>query len=268
MKKGEKEEKGKMDRRIGREDLENTEIIWRFPLNEQKKEENLKTIRQAVLHKRIRKFPSFWEIVWCQMHFQSWRHWIVQGGVLLTAFLFTYMLQKRKFGENDSLAACSVFLVFAGNFCLNGVARLFSRNMAELEQTLYLNLKQMVCIRMVEAGLVDLGILALFVGTMGRGLESGFWGSLFYMSVPFLWSAVLYLHMLRISRSRFSVFWQFAVGMLCGVMSFFPACIAQAYEPKYMQIWQSLCIIGVLLLVVEVSGIFGNIERGDNLCLS
>lgn len=239
---------------------------WRFPLNEQKKASSLFLIRQEIQQKRIQRRPTFAENVWNQLRFHSWKHWAMQGALLLAAMLLAFWFYKSGDNGADSIAACSVFLVFAGNICLSSVAQLFSYHMAELEKTLYLDLKQMVCIRMLEAGILDLAILALLTGFLAGAHRT--FAYFLYLLVPFLWSDVLYLHMLARFRSIFSGFWQLSAGLLCAVLAVFPAFWEDAYSVGHLPAWGLLCAAGCLMLAAEIHAIFTNIEGGDNICLN
>ncbi|MCI8598194.1 MAG: hypothetical protein HFJ10_07120 [Lachnospiraceae bacterium] len=239
---------------------------WRFPLNERKKLESLSYIHQETACKRIRYVPSFTEFIWNELRFQSWKHWLLQGSLLLAALCLALFLRKMEATDIETLAACSVLFVFAGNLILSSIARLFSWHMAELEQTLYVSLKQMVCIRMLEAGITDLMILAVFLGTLG-GHTMDVGSSLLYMLVPFLWSDTLYLHMLVCFRNT-SNFRSLGQGVLCGMMTLIPLMWESVYDPEWRGTWLLLAAAGIFLLTAEVFHIFGKIERGDNICLN
>lgn len=248
------------------------ESAWKFPLDEERKARALTLIRQETMKKQIRHYPSFWETIWNQIRFQTWRHWVSQGSVLLAALLLVYWVREKAIGGRDSIAVCSVFLVLSGNICLSGVARLFSWHMAELEQTLYLNLKQRVCIRMLEAGLADALILGIVTGSLGSKAGVGTGAYLLYMLVPFLWSDTFYLHMLTSFRGifarGFSGFWQISIGILCGMFSLFPVFWEDAYEAEYVIVWAVLLVTGFLALALEICKMFRKIERGESLCLN
>ena len=140
--------------------------------------------------------------------------------------------------------------------------------MAELEQTLYLNLKQMVCIRMLEAGIAGLIILVLFLITTGDRSPAGIGSSLIYMLVPFLWSDTLYLHMLISLRNASSGFRSFALGLLCGAPVLFPVLWETLYRPEYLILWQILAVAGLLTLAGELRRLLGKIETGDAICMN
>ncbi len=240
---------------------------YRFLLDERKKAQCLSAVRLEASRKRIRHAPAFRELIWDQLRFHSWKHWVLQGALLLAAMLLSLILRRRQADDFHTLAACSVFLVFAGNICLSHVGNLFSFHMAELEQTLYLNLKQMVCIRMLEAGIADLALLALFLATTG-GSPSKIGTSLIYMLVPFLWSDVLYLHMLTSLRSTSSAFRSFALGLLCGALAIFPLYWEFLYQSEYLFLWQGLAAAGLFMLFAEINRLICRIEEGDSMCLN
>lgn len=241
---------------------------WRFPLDEDAKEKSLAAIQRAAKEKHLRYHPSFRAKLWNQFRFQSWKCRASKGAVLLLAMLLAFWLNQKDVPYFKSIAACSVFLVFAGNLCLSGLGRLFSWHMAELEQTLYLNLKQMVCIGMLEAGIVDLAVLGfLAASTVARGQTSAY-ACLLYMLVPFLWSDILYLHMLTAMRSSQNEYLQLAAGIVCGLLSLFPLVWENPYQADYLPFWCGAAITGVLLLAAQIYRILGKIEGGDGLCLN
>lgn len=245
-----------------------SKMKWRFPVDERRKAACMREIRLQVEEKRFRRYPSFAENVWNELRFQSPWHWALQGGVLFAALLVAVWGSRMAGTNSVNIAASSVFIVFAGNICLSGVARLFSWHMAELEQTLYLNLKQMICIRMLEAGVVDSGVLAILTGVGGGCSVSGTGVYFLYMLVPFLWSDVLYLYMLTAFRNLFSGFGQTAAGVICGLLALFPAFLEKAYQPDYVPVWAALSVAGILVLGVELYRIPGKIERGEHVCLN
>lgn len=250
-----------MDDRMTRE-------TWRFPLDETKKQKSLAAIHEAADKKQLRQYPSFRENIWNQFRFLPWKCHAAQGLMLLAAMLLTLFLNRKNAEGIDSIIICSVFLVFAGNICLSSVGRLFSWHMAELEQTLYLNLKQMICIHMLEAGLVDLMILSLLTGFTGGLRSVGTGAYLLYMLVPFLWSDILYLYMLTAFRNALSGYLQFSAGLVCGLLAAFPAFFEEAYEAACLPLWGAAGAVGAVLLAVEIYRILGKIEGGDSLCLN
>lgn len=250
-----------MDNRMKREQ-------WRFPLEESKKERSLTVVQEAVEKKQLRRYPSFWENLWNQFRFLPWKCHAAQGGMLLAAMLLVSYLDWRNVEQMYSIVTCSVFLALAGNICLSGMARLFSWHMAELEQTLYLNLKQMVCIHMLEAGVVDLVILSLLTGLTGGSGSIGAGSRLLYMLVPFLWSDILYLHILTAFRNVQAGYRQLSAGCVCGLLAFLPALLENAYEAVSLPFWGAAALAGAFLLALEIYSILGKIEGGDHLCLN
>ena len=173
----------------------------------------------------------------------------------------------RRRGASLLLIAVAALGVFAST-ALHSLSARQEAAMAELEQTLYLNLKQMVCIRMLEAGILDLVILYILTGLTGRFNSAGTGAYLLYMLVPFLWSDVLYLHMLTAFRNGLAGYRQISAGILCGLLALFPVMLEDAYEAAALPWWRAFGLAGALLLGAEIYGILGKIEGGDSLCLN
>lgn len=242
------------------------QAAWRFLPDQERKAASLLAIRQAANQKQIQKRPSFAEQAWNLIRFHTWQHWAVQGTILLFALLLSLWIVRKEADSAVSLSVCSVFLVFAGNIFQSSIAQLFSWHMAELEKTLYLDLKQMVCIRMLEAGLFDLLTLGLLSGCLGSHSQTGILMCLLYLLVPFLWSETFYLHMLTHARSTASSFRQLSCAVLCATLALFPAFWKDAYLPVHRLAWIQLSIAGCFLLFIEIYRIFRYIDTGDSLC--
>lgn len=244
------------------------EKLWRFEIDENRKQEGLKKISSAVQEKKVRYYPSFLSCLTEQLRYQTWSFWAMQGSLLMLAFVLIRYLNKAGSEEGFFITVCSVFMVLTGNVCLSGTGRLFSWHMAELEQTLYLNLKQMVSIQMLLAGIMDLLVLSLFVIFCGGRYDTGTAAYLLYMLVPFLWSDILYLHMLTALRGGMRGYRQLSVGLISAVLAVSPVLLEDSYRPEYLTVWGIIAAIGIGVLIFEVRRLLGKIEGGEGLCLN
>lgn len=262
------------------------ETSWQFEIDETRKKEALAEISLAVRKKKIRYYPSFASCMLEQMRYQTWQSRLIQGGILFLALMLCLVLRKEQTDDTTSIVLCSVFLAVASNLCLCTVGRLFSRNMAELEQTLYFNLKQMVCIQMLQAGLVDILILILLVAVCGGQNMAGAGACLLYLLVPFLWSNTVYLHMLTFLRGRGRGRNRarglgrsprggmetgqdgIGTGVICGIAAVFPVFFEDAYASAYLPVWGLAALAGIAVLILEILRLLGKIEGGEGLCLN
>lgn len=242
---------------------------WRFPIDKSKKNNSLMEINQAVQGKKVRYYPSFAACIAQQLKYQTWTYWAMLGGVMLMVlFLIGWLTRFDIEDQTSAITLCAVMVVLTGNVCLSSVGRLFSWHMAELEQTLYLNLKQMVCIHMLFAGIIDFIALGLIVVFCGNGQIIGTGAFLLYMLVPFLWSDILYLHMLTVLRGEMRGYRQLGVGLMCGILAVLPLFFEELYRPDKLLIWGLLSVAGIGILVLEIRRLLGKIEGGEDLCLN
>lgn len=267
-----------------------TEVSWRVGLDSSRKEEGLAEIALAVQKKKIRYYPSFVDCMLQQMKYQTLENRLLQGGILIMALALSVALRKFRVEDTTAIVLCSAFMAFAANICMCAVGSLFFRNMAELEQTLYFNLKQMVCIQILQAGMTDVLILALLTILCGGQNIAGAGAYLLYLLVPFLWSDILYLHMLtslrgkgrgrrsgrhlegRSGRGMQSEMQEnmggVALGLVCGMAAVFPVFLGNVYEAAYLPVWGLAALAGFIALVMEIRRLLGKIEGGEGLCLS
>lgn len=241
---------------------------WRFEIDETRKQEGLIQIKRAVQEKKVRYYPSFLACLIEQLRYQTWSFWVLQGGMLVLALVLIRYLNLPGGDGEASITVCSLFMVLTGNVCLSGVSRLFSWHMAELEQTLYLNLRQMVSIQMLLAGMIDLAVLGLLVIFCGGRSGAGTGAYLLYMLVPFIWSDILYLHMLTAMRGGLRGYRQLSAGILSGLLAVFPVFVEESYHLEYLMVWGIAAAAGMGVLILEIRRLFGKIEGGEGLCLN
>lgn len=241
---------------------------WRFPVDDEKRAASLEKIREAAKKQQIRHYPGFWECAASQLHFQSWTYWAMQAVFLTAGILLTQYMMARGADTESVCVTLSMFFVAGGNVALSGMGRIFSYHMAELEQTLYMDLKQMVCVQLALAGFIDLVMCSVLVVCAGKNLQIPTGSFLLYLLVPFLWSDIIYLHMLTVFRGGIRGYIQTVYGLAAAAAAMLPAFIGDAYEAASLPVWGLLLAAGVIMLVWELRRLLWKMNGGDLICLN
>lgn len=241
---------------------------WRFPVDERKKEDGLGQISLEIEQKKIRNYPSFWRGILEQMQFQTPGFWICQVLILAAALLFGIYLKGLGEGGLTAMTMVSVFTVIAGSVSINSLNRVFAWHMAELEQTLYLNLKQMVSMHLLLSGVIDLCFLSILIGLLGPSQSEGMGAFAVYLLVPFLWANVCWLQALTAWRGILRGYRQICLGLFCGLMALLPGFIPEVYASVYLPVWGGLFVAGFMGLAAALRRLFRKTEGGDMICLN
>lgn len=246
------------------------EESWRFPMDERKRKASLQKIREGAENQdiRISHYPGFLACAASQLRFQSRGYWGLQAVLAAGGICLIQYLSDAGVDGSGMCAALSSFLVLAGNLALGGLGRIFGFHMEELEQTLYLDMKQMIAIQMALAGVMDLVFISILFMGAGTQVKIPAGNFLLYILVPFLWSDAAYLHLLMIKRGRMQGYRQAAFSMTAALASLFPAFVGQAYESVFLPVWAGMLFLGILLLVWEIRRLFGKRKGEELVCLN
>lgn len=235
-------------------------------IDKEKKERNLEEIRRAAAAKKVRNYPNFIQSMLIQLKYRPVFMWMLEGVCLGAAFAVCRYF--KSWPGPELFTVCAIFLVLSGNIGFAGLGRLFSRNMAELEQALYLNLKQMAAIQLLFGGILDLLVFGIFVLLLGpaRAGETAVFA--LYLLVPFVWADVWILWAFTLLRGITSGLRQAGTALLSAAVAAAPYFIPHIYDRSCLPLWGLALLAGGGALVLAVKRIFCVIEGGEELCLS
>lgn len=235
-------------------------------IDQDKKKVNLAEIGRAAKQKKIRQYPSFARNMLVQLRYRPAAVWAAEG-ICLGAAFFLSMGVRRMTGP-QIFTACAVFLVLAGNLGLAGLGRLFSRNMAELEQTLYFNLKQMTAIQMVFGGVLDMLVFLVFVLILGPDGTERTAEFVLYLLVPFVWADAWALRVFTEIRGNSPGFRQMGIVLISVTAASAPLFVPDLYRQMFLPFWGGALAVGAVVLGLAVRRIFSVIEGREELCLN
>ena len=231
-----------------------------------KKKKALAAVEKAVSKKVIRYSPSFWEILRIQMQYISRVYWIVQACCVLA---FVFLFYQMGSGDADIYDYVLWFSIGASLLGLAGISELgshFSCRTAEIEQSCYLNLKQLWSIKMILFGGADILILSLFSGGIVWRTEMRFTQVCIYLLVPFLLSNLCYLLTLSAFRGGTGKYVRLGLALVMGLGAAAPSLYPASYKAQFLWVWALVLAAAVILLVLEIRGLLGKLTKGDILC--
>jgi len=168
-------------------------ILEQIDIPEVRKAESLKRIAGAVEEKQYAYHPSWWEIFRGQIKYIS--AFCLGGQVLcLLALLLLFgYLQEEGADLQAYLGTASVLASYMGIFLMLELSRSRSFGVLEIEQTCYLNLKQIWCVKMLLFGCLDIVLLTVMILGVAGNTAWSLFQVMVYLLVPFVISNALQL---------------------------------------------------------------------------
>lgn len=258
-----------------------------LPVDLQGKKRALEAIEKSIQAKKTVFLPTWQQIFCTQLTLFSRGYWCFQAfWLLLGAAAVLWAQELAAYGQNSPFfgplvpggqmipgsVSCAVLLpVLSAIMALVSVAgfaelgKCFSCHMWELEHSCFLDLKQLLAVRMAITGLVDLLLLVCFTAASLGRLQMGFWQTGIYLLTPFVCNALLYLTVFTFARGN-NRFLQACVLVAACCVSFLPACIPHLYEKAALWLWIAALAAAGSLAAAELFYLAGKLERGEEIC--
>lgn len=258
---------------IGKEEIGKEESILReygraLVPDERRKRETLELLKREIENKTIRYKPSFPELFGIQLQYISPAFWAVQG-MFLAAVLFVLGRSDLHGGElSGYLWWGSLTAAWMGLAVCVELGRHLSHNIAELEQSCYINLAQMWTMRMILSGGADIVLLGFCCFGIARNTQSAVWQICVYLLVPFVISNLSCLWAVTVLRGGRSRYAYPVLAFLTALLAFIPSLIPKMYEAEYFWIWVAALLFGTVLLAKQLRQCYKRIEKGELLCWS
>lgn len=247
------------------------ETIWReaqtlIP-SEARRTHSLNIIKAAAVQKKLRHTPSFGELLCTQLQYISPLFWVIQGSFVVLLIIILNRIDLTQRGLTDYLCWISVLAAWMGATACSSLNRHFSRGMAELEQSCYLDFTQMWTIKMTLSGCIDILMLTLCCGKIANDTELPFGQICVYILVPFVLSNLYCLFMftaLRFGRLRYGLpALAFSAGTGAAILAKLPPLL---YTLSFLWVWVMILVAGTMVLFWQLKRIHGKIRRGEILC--
>ncbi|MEH2943680.1 hypothetical protein VSQ32_12610 [Lachnospiraceae bacterium KK002] len=241
-------------------------VLEHIQPDRRQKERILRQIAQAVEEKQELYCPSGWEIFCGQVKYISR---FCLGGQLLCLFLimvlFAYFQWKGEnmlayLGAASAAASCmSVFLILELN-------RSSTIGMLELEQSCYLNVKQVWCMKMILFGCLDILFFSIMIPGIAGTASCGMFQVMVYLLVPFVISSFMQLLVFTMLRGGKREYLQAGMAVGCGMASLLPLSAPEWYTMAYFGIWLLLLAAFGLSLAWEIRQLYHKLEEGELIC--
>lgn len=241
-------------------------VLEEISIDQQEKGRILQKLEEATKQKQYWRCPSFWEIFRGQLKYISG---FCLGGQLLCVCLTVVLLgyfQWKGEGMLTYLGTASVAASSMGLFLVAELGRSRAIGMMELEQSCYLNFKQVWCVKMILFGCLDILLLTVMVAVVAKNTSCGLFRVLVYLLVPFVLSNAVQLLVFTMLRGRRGEYLQAGAAAMCGMISLIPLSSPQWYARTYFGVWVFALAAAVLCLIREINLIYRRMEEGEMVC--
>lgn len=235
-------------------------------IDEKRKKESLLLLGETISQKRIHIAYDKKQIFLNQIRYMDKSMLVIHMGIC--AILSLLILNFSRYGaDKEAIIAFSMISSAAlGIISIVEISRIFFSGIAELSESCYFNVKQIVACHMFIAGIINLTILSLGVLFVGIRWKMNLLQAGLYVLVPLVVTECCCLKVLLSEIGRKSLYPLVMVGAFLVVFYLVLASSPGLYEITALGIWGTAFFAGIVMLAWQIKNLFQRIEKGEIVC--
>lgn len=243
-------------------------------IDEKRKEETLSFLQEEAAGKQIRLLRNRKEILFQQFRYMDKSMIGIHAALCIIPLFIMAVLYwsadygkfMTEIGEEEIILISTIFSGILGIVSVMEISRIFFSGIAELSESCYFNVRQMVALRLVLSGVMNL--MFLFIGILFVGMR---WKMELlrvglYILVPFVIAECCCLTVMLSEAGRKNLYLLVMAGAFVLVFYCILASTPELYRTAALAVWGTALIVGMLLLAVQIKILFRGIEKGEILC--
>ncbi len=191
----------------------------------------------------------------------------LQAGGGIVMFLVMVILGKMNLDGEDLIVCGMLLSTLLSAFSVLGMGRIFAANTAELSESCYFNVKQLIGLRMITSGILNLTVLFLVVLTVGCQWSLGLMPVALYMFVPYVMTQCGCVGVLLTESGRKNPYVMIGTGLLLCACHLCVASVPGIYEASAILFWGIAFAAGMMIMGIQVRILFAGLEKGEMLCM-
>ena len=237
-------------------------------INEKRKEETMILLQKKIEEKQISMIGSRKRILINQFRYMD-KSMISVHLLFCIVFLLIAALMKHYGAEEEDIIWYSLFLSgVLGIVSVVEIGRIFGTGIAELSESCYFNVRQIVALHMLLSGIINLTVLLIGIVFVGMQWQISLLRLGLYFLVPFVTAQTCCLKVLRTEAGRKNPYLLIMTGIFLVMVYLIMGFIPELYMAAAYTVWTAALIAGLVLLGIQINALFRGIEKGEILCMN
>ena len=235
-------------------------------IDEKRKAETMDILQKEISEKQIGILNSRKMIIRGQIRYMDKSVIVIHALLCMVLSAAGVIMTFQGVSKDDMLLFSMMLAGVMGIVSIAQTGRIFSSGIAELSESCYFNIKQIVALHMVLSGVINLTFLLLSVFFVGIQWKMNLLQVGLYLLVPFVMTQCCCLRVLLTEAGRKNTYLLVMTGIFSIIFYLIIASIPELYRITALSVWCIAFIIGLLLLGIQIKTLFKGMERGDMIC--
>lgn len=233
-----------------------------------KKEETMQILQKQIADKQMTVLNSRKRIIRNQIRYMDKSIAGVHMLLCLLLLSVAMIMHQKGAGEEDIILVSMVLSGILGIVSIAEIGHIFYPGIAELSESCYFNVRQIVAVWMFLTGIINLAALCIGILFVGAGWKMNLVQIGLYIMVPFVIAESCCLGVLLSEAGRKNSYLLIMVGAFLVVFYMILASMPDLYRISALAIWGIAFFAGSFILGIQIKRLFKGIKRGEIICMN
>ena len=237
-------------------------------IDKQRKEETMQLLQKHISEKHITVLSSRRRILYNQIRYMDKSVAGIHMLFCVLLILIAALMYQRGVEKENIIFASMVLSGILGVISIVEIGHIFYPGMAELSESCYFNVKQIVAVHMSLSGIINLAVLCISILFVGVGWKINLVQIGLYVLVPFVIAECCCLGVLLTEAGRKNSYLLIMVGAFLVVFYMLLASTPNLYRVSALAVWGIAFFAGLFILSIQIKRLFKGIKRGEIICMN
>lgn len=235
-------------------------------IDENRKQDTLLFLQKNIVKKEIGVLHDRKKILYNQIRYMDKEALSIHLLLCLVLLSVTVVLSCYNRKQEEVIMFSMVFSGVLGIASVVEISRIFFSGIAELSESCYFNVKQIVAFHMLLSGIINLTVLSVGIIFVSFRWKINLVQIGLYILVPLIIAECCCLWVLLTETGRRSIYPLIMIGIFVIVFYMIMACEPELYQVTALTLWGIIFIIGLCILGIQIKILFRGIEKGEIIC--
>lgn len=237
-------------------------------IDNKRKNDTLLILQKKVEEKQLRLVNNKAQILWNQIKYMDKS--ILLYHVLLIIIILPIMTLMRRNGSEaeDIIITCVILSGVLGIISIFEISHIFFSGIAEISESCYFNVKQIVAFQMFLSGIINLTLLSIGILFVSFNWKMELLRVGLYVLVPFVFTECCCLGVLLTKAGRKNSYLMVITGVFIITVHLILTYSLKLYQAAALIVWVITFAAGLLILGIQIKILFTGIKEGEIICMN
>ncbi|MGL6200548.1 MAG: hypothetical protein ACRC3H_16580 [Lachnospiraceae bacterium] len=236
-------------------------------IDAKRRKQTLELLSSEIEHKKVVHENNWKQILHHQLYYMDKRVWMINFAMCLALIMLFFFMSYHNVDRQTIVFFSMLMSTLLGSLSMVIICNTSSSGMAELADSCYFNVSQIVLLELTILGIGNLVTLSFAVIFVGIRWDMHLLHIGFYIFVPLLFTEVVSLGALMTEKARRRPYLVIVCGIFSTVIFLILASMPRLFLSSAIVFWAFAFFIGIALLVIEMRKLFNKINEGEILCI-